>query len=91
MIKKAGGQTVKDDSQLKTDVTTLKGDATTPGSVAKTVKDDIDSLIDSSTGILATAKKYTDDNSGRVIASDTKPADLKENDLWIYTMPDATA
>lgn len=90
MIKQAGGQTVQDVSTLKQDVATLKGDENTEGSVAKIVKDALDPITDETNGILATAKSYTDTNAGKVIVSDTQPANLGDNDLWIYCIPDTT-
>lgn len=97
-IKQAAGQAVEDVSTLKTDMTAAKaaieklnGDATTEGSVAKSVKDAVDPLTNETTGILAQAKAYTDTNGGKVILSETQPANMTENDLWIYTIPEQGA
>lgn len=79
---------------VETRVTTLEGDDTTAGSVAKAIKDKV-GVIPSSVGSTTTANakeyidakvaKVADDAAaayGRFYASASQPADLTENDLW---------
>lgn len=74
----------------KTAIDTLNGDEATAGSVANTVKTAIDK-VNTATGDLekrVAANETKIAKKGTVYAAAEKPADLTENDLWIY-IPEA--